>query len=146
MTKASCVPPDTYYMNRALYISPPMLIGKHEWCCVVYRHDEYGACTDYHWRKIIPASWQATFGPERWASEESWPRYDTNDTYGGLPRRLKKIVSAPPRRDRGGARARKTRGVLNPLSRLPPSPSRTIPPPSPSSTTSPPPCADPQSR
>jgi hypothetical protein len=102
--------PPTYYINLALYISPPIVIGKHEWCCVVYRHSEYGACTDYHWRKVIPPSWKATFGPERWSPQKDWPHYDTNDTHGGLPRRLEKLylrhraeIEAALARGKGGA-------------------------------------------
>ena len=110
MTQPPPTLPDTYYTQQALYISPPLVIGKHEWRCVVYRHSQYGACTDYHWRKIIPPSWQADFGPGRWASQEDWPRYDTNDTYGGLPRSLRKLylrhqteIEAALARGKGGA-------------------------------------------
>ena len=110
MTQPPSTLPDTFQMREALYVSPSMAIGKHEWCCVVYRHPEYGACTDYHWRKIIPRSWEADFGPERWASQEDWPHYDTNDTYSGLPRRLEKLhlrhrdeIDAALARGKGGA-------------------------------------------
>jgi hypothetical protein len=91
MTEAPGSLPDTYYMNLALYISPPMAIGKHEWCCVVYRHSQYGACTDYHWRKLYRESWVQGLPRDRWRPQEEWPRYATNDTYGGLPRSLEKL-------------------------------------------------------
>lgn len=110
MTEPSSVPHDTYYMNLALYISPPMIIGKHEWCCVVYRHAKYGACTEYHWRKLYPQSWAQGLPPDRWRSQENWPRHDTNDTYGGLPRSLQKLylrhrqeIEAALARGKGGA-------------------------------------------
>jgi hypothetical protein len=89
MTVTTCTLPDTYQTRQALYVSPSMTIGKHEWCCVVYRHGTYGACTDYHWRKIYPANLVAACGPARWTSEKGWPRYNGNDTYNGLPRRLR---------------------------------------------------------
>jgi hypothetical protein len=110
MTQPPCTLPDTYYTQQALYISPPMVIGKHEWCCVVYRHSQYGACTDHHWRRLYPQSWAQGLPRERWRSQEHWPHYDTNDTYNGLPRRLQTLylrhreqIEAALARGKGGA-------------------------------------------
>jgi hypothetical protein len=88
MTASSCILPDTYETREAIYISPPMTIGKHEWCCVVYRHPAYGACTNYHWRRISPPGALDAYGPARWSPQNEWPRYNSDDTYSGLPRRL----------------------------------------------------------
>lgn len=91
MTATSFTLPDTDQTREALYISPPMVIGKHEWCCVVYRHSQYGPCTDYHWRRLYPQCCMKDLPPDRWRSHKDWPRYDHNDTYDGLPRRLEKL-------------------------------------------------------
>jgi hypothetical protein len=72
----------TIYMSQAVYISPPMLIGKTEWCLVVYQHVSYRLCTDYHWRRS---------NHDDWMPSKKWPSYDGNDTHDGLPRTLLKL-------------------------------------------------------
>lgn len=71
----------THEEQSAIYQSPFIKIGKHEWKCVVYRHQIHGACTSYHWR--LPGN--------AWQSEKQWPSYDHNDTYNGLPKSLSRL-------------------------------------------------------
>lgn len=75
----------TYQENLAIYETPTMRIGKHEWKCVVYRHDIYGACTNYHWRN------PDNLDMPDFQECRAWPNYDGNDTYNGLPRSLIKL-------------------------------------------------------
>lgn len=72
--------------NKTHFISEPMKIGRHEWRIGVgtfsmpYSKDR--RCTFYEWRKLHS---------QEWNSARSWPRYDINDTYNGMPKTLKRL-------------------------------------------------------
>ena len=69
------------------FVSEPMKIGKTLWRLVVYRHHLYGNCTEYEWLN------QSSSPFPIWERSEKWPRYNSNDTYNGLPRTLVKIFN-----------------------------------------------------
>jgi hypothetical protein len=73
-----------------LFTSEPMKIGKKEWRLIIYDANGYLGCrafTDYEWR--YPA-W-GNLRPGDWESSKAWPSYNSNDTYDGLPRTLRKL-------------------------------------------------------
>lgn len=84
-----------------LYESPPMLIGRHEWRAVVFKHGAYGRCASYEFRRVVfpGIRWQnkdgiySTRPPDErlpaWQDMEKWPRYESNDgVYAGCPKGL----------------------------------------------------------
>jgi hypothetical protein len=94
----------------AIFVSEPMKIGKHEWVLFVYEveraaywDDDRKAITNgpqrytgYAWRgpntpgKVSGSSRRLFHrnSSQDWCPSESWPTYDGNDSYGGLPKRL----------------------------------------------------------
>lgn len=72
--------PETYYAT------PARTIGRHEWLCVVYRHDVYGPCTDYLWRRVSQNRGAFKRGRD-------WPTYDGDDCDNGMPRTLRKLYA-----------------------------------------------------
>jgi len=63
----------------------PFLIGKHEWRLQVKDFYLGGRCTSYQWRRV---------GGEFWEPSTTWPRFDPNDTYDGLPKSLERLYYA----------------------------------------------------
>lgn len=71
-------------MSEYLYISESMKIGKHFWRITVQSSRWGGNCTEYQYN-------MASNGLSVWLSETSWHRYNSNDTYNGLPKSLIKL-------------------------------------------------------
>jgi hypothetical protein len=74
-------PEETIPSYQALYTSPSMSIGQHEWRMLIERSGR-GAVTRYEFQDESGAFWHRS---------QEWPRYDINDTYFGLPRGLAKL-------------------------------------------------------
>ncbi len=70
----------------ATYATPARTIGVHEWVCVVYAHETYGACTDYVWRRVDQNRRAFRQGRE-------WPTYDSNRGNYGQPATLAKLYA-----------------------------------------------------
>ena len=70
--------------KEVLFISDPKRIGKTYWRLVAYAHPVYGNCTEYEWLN-------ETTGKPYWAKSNEHPRYNSNDTYDGLPKSLVNI-------------------------------------------------------
>ena len=73
--------------GKIFYRSPPRKIGKHEWRMVVYRArypvGDRRAFIGYEWRRLD--------NPDRYRRDVDWPRYNSDDTYSGMPKTLSKI-------------------------------------------------------
>lgn len=72
-------------MNPAVfyYTSLPMKIGKTSWRLIIRARlagSPQCRCTEYQWDD-----------KGQWRSANTWPSYNFNDTYYGLPRRLRKL-------------------------------------------------------
>ena len=72
-------------MTEYLYISNSMKIGKHFWRIVVEPSRYGGNCTEYQYNMA------RSNGLSVWLTETSWPRYNSNDTYNGIPKSLKRL-------------------------------------------------------
>ena len=72
---------ETVPSYQALYTSPSMTIGQHEWRMLIERSGR-GAVTRYEFQDESGAFWHRS---------QEWPRYDINDTYLGLPLGLAKL-------------------------------------------------------
>lgn len=73
--------------NDALFVSPPAVIGDHEWRVIVRPGVVDGRCTEYQWRRI---------GSRAWRPASEWPTYNDNDgLYMGCPRSLADRVFFP---------------------------------------------------
>lgn len=62
--------------------SEPMLIGQHEWRVIVVDFLLAGKrdrAIRYQWREP---------GAELWRDDKSWPTYDHDHAYGGMPKKL----------------------------------------------------------
>lgn len=76
-------------MNEPTFFeSEPMRIRNHEWRIIVFQTLSYGRCTRYQWR---PVNTLAGLPPARWRNDTDWPRYNSDDTYNGLPRSLMRL-------------------------------------------------------
>lgn len=78
----------------ATYCTPVRMIGKHEWVCVVYLHDTYGACTDYVWRRVSDSRAGGQYEGGRFFPGREWPTYDSNHASHGQPATLAKLYAA----------------------------------------------------
>lgn len=88
----------TSFGKPIAFSTPPCLIGKHEWRCVVYHDPNWSGVeknkdgfaivkeprnfSDWEWRNP---------GENAWKARQDWPHYNSNDSFDGLPRTLQSI-------------------------------------------------------
>lgn len=79
-------------MCAALFETPVVRIGKHEWRVLVVSHPTADAVIEYQWRRL-PAIPGSPAGP--WRHETEWPSHDHNDGQtAGLPKSVFKLYAA----------------------------------------------------
>ena len=69
--------------DKRHFTSAPMRIGKTDWRISVVDSYTYGRVTLYEW-----------FDEWRWRADTNHPRFDSNDTYNGLPKGLRRLFNA----------------------------------------------------
>jgi hypothetical protein len=82
----SLVPFQRIAEGDVLHVGPPELIGKHEWCHVIYRNSSWDRVSNFYaWRRPEPSRRD---GGE-WRHERDWPTYDSNRQDYGCPLSLR---------------------------------------------------------
>jgi antirestriction protein ArdC len=70
------------FANKTLYVSEPMQIGNHQWRMLIGYNDLGSVGTRYEFQDQSGSFWH---------EQRSWPQYNINSTYLGLPRGLAKL-------------------------------------------------------
>ena len=72
--------------GAVLHVGPAELIGKHEWCVVIYHDVTWDRRSlIYAWRRAVDV--QPNLG--EWRHQRDWPSYDNNRHDGGCPLSLR---------------------------------------------------------
>lgn len=81
-----------------VFATPACVVGKHEWRCIVYHDPKWSGVeknstgfsivtgprnfSDWEWRSL---------GESPWRARHDWPKYDSHDSFDGLPKTLQTI-------------------------------------------------------